>query len=257
MLRIRSTGRVGKETRSVVANLKQQGFIDFLYFTDYEIQDPAISGDNAVACTKYAWAGRPTTNCGDIQFGSSDVVNGPVHSNDTIRSCSATFNGTVTTADNIGSPIAEQCGTPTTFSVPGYPKYSPQVGMPPTNTLMKKEVRSDLTATDVPRPGCLYTGPTIITFNSDGTMNVRSPWTKATQIAGSPATSGTRAGDVWLDQPAAVVNRRQEPHRAAAEPHLRAEHPLGLHRSELLGTRHLPLESRLRSEVGQGDLLRG
>ena len=59
-LRIRATGRVGKVTRSVVANLKQQGFIDFLYFSDYEIQDPDQSGASVTTCVKYAWAGRPS-----------------------------------------------------------------------------------------------------------------------------------------------------------------------------------------------------
>ena len=28
-------------TRSIVADLKQDGFIDYLYFTNYETQDPA------------------------------------------------------------------------------------------------------------------------------------------------------------------------------------------------------------------------
>ncbi len=43
-IRIRSTGRSGEETRSVVADLRQKGFIDFLWFTKYEIQDPVYTG---------------------------------------------------------------------------------------------------------------------------------------------------------------------------------------------------------------------
>jgi hypothetical protein len=62
--------------------------------------------------------------------------------------------------------------------------------MPPTNGEMKKEVRTDLPS-EVARPGCLYTGPTKITFNAGGTLTVRSPWTIKTRVAGSPATSGT------------------------------------------------------------------
>ena len=63
--------------------------------------------------------------------------------------------------------------------------------MPATNGQLKRETRSDLTGNGVPRPGCLYTGPTKITFNANGTITVRSPWTKATRTAGDPATSGT------------------------------------------------------------------
>ncbi len=55
---------------------------------------------------------------------------------------------------------------------------------------MRNEVRTDLT--EVQSPGCLYTGPTSIVFNADGTMTVRSPWTKMTQVAGDPVTSGTK-----------------------------------------------------------------
>lgn len=36
VFRIRSTGRVGDEKRSVVASFKRRGFLDFVYFTDYE-----------------------------------------------------------------------------------------------------------------------------------------------------------------------------------------------------------------------------
>jgi hypothetical protein len=43
----------------------------------------------------------------------------------------------------------------------------------------------------VPRPGCLYTGPTEVQLNSNGTITVRSPWTKKTRITGSPATGGS------------------------------------------------------------------
>ena len=44
MLHLRSTGRVGDVTRSIVADLKQDGFIDYLYFTNYETPDPAYIG---------------------------------------------------------------------------------------------------------------------------------------------------------------------------------------------------------------------
>ncbi|MBX3067845.1 MAG: hypothetical protein KF867_08275 [Cryobacterium sp.] len=191
IIRVRATGLVNGVTRSLVADLRQTGFIDFLYFTDYEIQDPEISGESS-SCVKYEWAGR-STSCTKIQFGKNDVVNGPLHSNDTLYICEATFNGAVTTSNSSPSggrlyDIPSGCGT---ASFSSGIAYSPTVGMPSTNAKMKRETRSDLTANGVPSPGCLYTGPTSVVLNSNGTMTVKSPWTKKTQIAGDPATSGT------------------------------------------------------------------
>lgn len=188
VLRLQTTGRVGKQTRSIVVNLKQPGFIDFLYFTNYELQDPALTGKPA-SCVMYKWQGRSDT-CGSIQFGSSDVINGPLHTNDTILTCSATFNGPVTTANTAAPPryTKSSSGCSPTFTVPGSPAYAPIVAMPPSNAKMKDETRTDIPAL-VPRPGCLYTGPTSIVFNPDGTMTVRSPWTKVTRVIGNPATA--------------------------------------------------------------------
>ncbi len=205
-IRIRSTGRVGAETRSVTADLKQQGFIDFLYFTDFEAQDPALAGTTDSTCftdgtkttLKYSWGGRPVgTTCREIAFGPSDAVNGPVHSNDTIRACGSTFAGTVTTADT-RSPFysnrdsnGNSCAS-VTFSLAGYPAYSGGViGMPATNSELKKETRTDLEATDVPRPGCLYTGPTQFNFLANGTVNIKSPFSKATRLSNAAATEGS------------------------------------------------------------------
>lgn len=193
VIRVRSTGLVNGVTRSVIADLRQTGFIDFLYFTDYEIQDPEISGEPS-SCVKYDWAGR-SSSCGRIQFAPHDVINGPLHSNDTLLICEANFNGKVTTSNSLDQgggrlyDIPGGCGSAHFNS--GDLSYSNSVGMPATNSQMKREVRSDLTTSGVPRPGCLYTGPTSIEFNGDGTMTVRSPWTKMTQVTGDSATGGS------------------------------------------------------------------
>ncbi len=193
VIRVRSTGLVNGVTRSVIADLRQTGFIDFLYFTDYEIQDPEISGESA-SCVKYEWAGR-STSCDRIRFAPNDVINGPLHSNDTLYICESNFNGKVTTSNSIDQgggrlyDIPSGCGT-ANFNSGGL-AYANSVGMPATNSQMKREVRSDLTTSGVPKPGCLYTGPTEIAFHGNGTMTVWSPWTKKTQITGDPATGGS------------------------------------------------------------------
>lgn len=201
VIRVRSTGKVGAETRTIVADLRQSGFIDFLYFTDYEIFDPAISGDSA-NCVKYWWSGRPS-GCSEITFSGGDSINGPVHSNDTIRICEASFGGNVTTAYNSTNGIfynnrnvnGSRCYGQSFSPVEGPPSYAPIIGMPASNSQHLRETRSDLTVNGVPRPGCLYTGPTKIQLNSNGTINVRSPWTKKTRITGSPATGGSEPAE--------------------------------------------------------------
>lgn len=202
IVRIRSTGSVGGESRSIVADLRQDGFIDFLYFTDYEITDPAYSTGGAAnaSCVEHWWSGRDKVgNCGEISFGFGDTVDGPVHSNDTIRICEAEFLGDVTTSYQ---PEAGQrsykASTSSGASCNGQifkdgeqPSFHPVIGMPATNSEHLRETRSDLAANGVPRPGCLYTGPTKITLLANGKIKVISPWTIHTRIAGSPATSGT------------------------------------------------------------------
>ncbi|HWM35187.1 MAG TPA: hypothetical protein VNR36_13245 [Pseudolysinimonas sp.] len=209
VLHLRSTGRVGNVTRSVVVDLKQDGFIDYLWFTNYEVSDPSYTGatsvdsDGKYLCERYAWASpaRDTSNstpCGNIQFGASDVFSGPVRSNDRLLICETTFKKAVLTSSTT-SPIfktASGCGAPD-FRV-GTATYAPPIDMPPTNTEMKKETRSDLPS-DVPRPGCLYTGPTVINFETVSgvpKMRVYSPWTVKTNVTGSnsgstPSACGT------------------------------------------------------------------
>lgn len=210
ILRIRSTGRVGEATRSIVANLKQDGFIDYLWFTDYETLDPTYYGitqvdsNNKNVCERYAYGSpaRSDSTCGTIRFASDDEFGGEVRSNDRMIICETTFHGKVITS-NTDTPIFETpsgCGAPT-FDIGSGPVYDGRIEMPPTNTELTKEVRNDL-PTDVPLPGCLYTGPTVITFETDASgnpkMRVLSPWTKYTNTAATTAgaTSPTQCGKI-------------------------------------------------------------
>jgi Tfp pilus assembly protein PilE len=198
-LTLRSTGKVGDQTRSVVVQFRQQGFLDYLYFTDYELQEPDQVPNRADNCIiDYAWATRQHhPNCGEIYFLPDDELDGPVHSNDIIRACGTTFTGPVTTAwaRTSGIPILQRtsqdyaCSPAPSFHLPGYPRTVPRMGLPATNSELKRLTRTDLA--DVPRPGCLYSGPTDIRLNSNGTMTVRSPWTQVTRTAGDPETGGS------------------------------------------------------------------
>jgi Tfp pilus assembly protein PilX len=202
-LRLRVTGRAGTVTRSLVANLRGTGFINYLYFTDYESQNPAITGETYTATnhttplcisqhlTDVGYSA--TTACTPVQFGTNDVLSGPIRTNDEFTICGSEFKQSVQSTAPTGAYVKPGGCSNAVFD--SSPKQTQNVGslpMPATNGAMLQETRSDLTATTVPRPGCLYTGPTSITFNSSGTMTVISPWTKATQIA--IATNGVMSG---------------------------------------------------------------
>jgi hypothetical protein len=202
IVRIRATGKVGKAVRSVVASVRQQGFVDFLYFTDYEIQDPVMTGANPTDCVKYAWQNRPvaaygSNQCGEIAFGGNDTIDGPAHSNDTMRICDATFTGQVTTSNprttglryNRLNSYGGSCSGqqfPPGVTQPG---FTSTIDMPATNAAQKSATRSDQGAGR--QAGCLYTGPTNIVFNANGTMTVKSPYTSFTETAGDGSTSGS------------------------------------------------------------------
>lgn len=197
VLRVRATGRVGDVTRSVVADLKQDGFINYLYFTDYELMDPDQGmTTTARACVPtYDWESPHDPRCTELNFDSNSVFDGPVRTNDTMLVCKPKFRSSVMTAytparagdRNYKISGLSGCGAP----VDNKPVSVEYLPMPASNQKLLQETRSDLVESTVPRPGCLYTGPTSITLLDNGKMTVRSPWTKKTQIVGDPARGGS------------------------------------------------------------------
>ncbi|HEY4267021.1 MAG TPA: hypothetical protein VGM94_02405 [Galbitalea sp.] len=185
IIRLRSTGKVGTSLRTVIANVKQHGFVDFMYYTKYELGDPQQTNTSCVPT--YDWQVNHSSSCSEIQFAPNDVINGPVHSNDTIKICGSTFTGAFSTSDP-NPPFYNSvsgCSAPH-FNPNSPPTHSATLDPPPTNAQMRQEVRSDLPT--VADPGCLYTGPTSVIFNKSGTMTVRSPFTKATEVAANTST---------------------------------------------------------------------
>jgi hypothetical protein len=83
-------------TRKLIATFQVTGFLNYIYYTQYENQDPETYGANATekkACTNYRnvreaeEAAHPGLECHNIYFGSEDAVNGPMHTNDTANVC--------------------------------------------------------------------------------------------------------------------------------------------------------------------------
>jgi hypothetical protein len=190
-----STGRVRKVTRTIQTTLRREAFIDYQYFTDYETKDPAAydSSDDYTPseaqtyCALHYYEGRDVDNrvdfagdldgdhCSDIYFGDADNLNGPVHSNDAIAiSGDPTFSSTASNSWNTTGQRWWQNGTGSNPSFqPGNPSFHSALTMPPSNVALRADADGLIGGT-----GCLFTGPTAITFNAAGTMNVTSPFTR-------------------------------------------------------------------------------
>jgi Tfp pilus assembly protein PilX len=190
--------------RTVSLGLRRQGFLDYLWLTDYEITDPVLSGADATACTKHAWEWNAPyskygpsdpSNCSAVFWSSSAMLNGPVHSNDGLYVCgNPTFNGDTDTYYNsatsnnafhskqFGGPGTELnplgCSNSPTYARNNDPASGSILPFPPANTSIRSQADQHQGGT-----GCLYTGPTTITLLATGKMNVTSPKTLESNCA--------------------------------------------------------------------------
>ena len=172
------------------------GSTDYVYYTDYESLDPDNPfysstppnqcGTSGTHLARYHWAGR--TGCTEIQFGTNDILDGRVFSNDSIWSKGGRFLQGIESAyprcDNVvagNRNTWRQClrddsdftptGNSATFGEP--PRYARPLHL------------ADSSAEFAHFPGCHYYGATRIVFHSNGTMTVWSPDTAAAVGAGA------------------------------------------------------------------------
>lgn len=250
---VTATGLVGDQTRTIEVRLRRRGFLDYLYFTDFEVVDPyawpQLDLEVKAAMDSFCgvhWPDRdgregPVNNdvgnlgCQQIRFVPGDVLRGPVHTNDAIRIEVAgggpsgeapgrpRYYGEVTTGWDGPNPGAadNQLWLRQPSSVAGATpyfqdgiRYRERLGVPQTNQRLADQ------AADT---GCVYQGPTLIRFFTAagaGRMSVASPLTPANS-AGPGCGPGTN-----LDLPdgeAIYVRRSLQP--------VGGGHPLGLPRS--------------------------
>ena len=108
-----------RHLRTVTLGLRRQGFLDYLWLTDYEITDPVLTGASTATCKFRAWEYNSvtrnnstvpiqTTNCASCTGRRRRFrLNGPVHSNDGLYVCgNPTFMGSTDTYYN--SATAQQ-----------------------------------------------------------------------------------------------------------------------------------------------------
>jgi hypothetical protein len=179
-IKIASTGLVRDTTRTVYATLRRQSFLDYLYFTDYEVGDPSLFGPPFVPCARHYWAtpGRPGGNvCADIYFFTRDIIRGPLHTNDSLLIAgNPQFLGPTTSSwENPPGGRRWRDGTGSSnpfFARAGDPAFQSLLPIPPSNVTIRNEADPVLGGT-----GCLYSGPTQITLKTGGKMDVESPLT--------------------------------------------------------------------------------
>ncbi len=85
--RIKSVGTSGIEKRTAVANFQVAGFLNFVYFTQYEVQDPETYGGNSECAAYKEEREAHGTSCNVIYFAEEDDVKGPMHTNDAVNAC--------------------------------------------------------------------------------------------------------------------------------------------------------------------------
>jgi hypothetical protein len=162
-MQIRSTGLSGSVRRSVVATFRRTGFLDFLYFTDFETEDPQVTSSSQV-CNVYRRAGRSSL-CPRIVFAGADAVKGPLHTNDDLLVCgSPTFGRTPADKIEVSAPApgySSSCGS-------GSPNFK---GTFATDAKVLTLPATNSTLASVAQPGYLLTGITSITL-SGSTMSV-------------------------------------------------------------------------------------
>lgn len=194
------TGKVRNSMRKIRATLRRRGFIDYLYFTEYEGKDPDLAADPnqyEQDCSKHWYdSPAPLGSCTLIVFGSNDIIKGPLHSNDKIWvSGTPSFQGDVSTSWKVPvtTPVTKAYGVSgsasPTFTRPNDPKYATPLGMPKSNGALR-----NLTDKFVSGQGCLYTGPTKITVRNDGKMDVLSPQTDPADLNAGCGTGSAAAG---------------------------------------------------------------
>ncbi|MEA2409614.1 MAG: hypothetical protein QOC77_175, partial [Thermoleophilaceae bacterium] len=175
-MQIRSTGRYNGVRRTVVATLRRSGFLDFLYFTNFETQDPQVTG-SSLFCAALRRAGRDPS-CSTIVFGTDDAVNGPFHTNDDFIACGTpTFGRTTKDLVEVSAPS------------PGYTAGCGGSAAPDFKSPLQFNAKIlDLPASNgqllnvATAAGLVYSGTTQITLKSNGKMDVTNGGTTTVDV---------------------------------------------------------------------------
>ncbi|HEX5923758.1 MAG TPA: hypothetical protein VFY45_07995 [Baekduia sp.] len=183
-LRIRATGKANGQIRSVVATFKRRSFMDFVYFTNSEAQDPIVGGGTDAVCSSQRTARG--NNCTEVTFVGPDVVKGPLHTND---SSVLTAGGTIQFGRDGKNDAFEVNGPSPGYVGSGSPVFkgpqkftAGQMDPPPGNSALKALAT-----------GWLYNGDTCLVFKPDQTVDVyqKQNWALSGQVTCNTSNGGT------------------------------------------------------------------
>jgi hypothetical protein len=223
--RIRVTGRprAGDSTvRQIVATFRPKGFLNYIYYTDFETRDPKLfqyelrgrtttssQGDlitwasNTCGTTYWParsslqWSGSiggdwTTLGCSEIQFAPGDKVAGPFHTNDQIMVCETpSFGRRPSDAVEVaggGWRRASGCSSSTRPKVNSLPGYSGAVDGTVgtwTNASQRDFPPSNASLHDDAGASYRFKGPTRITLNGS-TMTVTGKREDGTSLSNAP-----------------------------------------------------------------------
>jgi type II secretory pathway pseudopilin PulG len=196
VIKLTASGKVRNTTRTVTVQLGKKSFLNYMYFTRYETVDPIAYPTGfappANTCDKHSWSpeNRPAPAngnawCSIIRFIGTDVLKGPVHSQDQVRiQGNATFQGEFSTEwnDPAGKYWVDYAGSGSNPSFAQPPNYS-VTSFPSTNTALRQY--ADVTQGGT---GCIFQGPTRIVMQSNATWLIQSPKTPSTFNTGKCGT---------------------------------------------------------------------
>ncbi|MGD0197326.1 MAG: hypothetical protein ABSC56_05395 [Solirubrobacteraceae bacterium] len=218
--RVEVTGSSGKISRTIVAEFRPPSFLDYVYFTDYEMPDPALDGStcsswltaNGYTATTppYYWTIKngsivgPSRNtaCGSIEFVSQDSLLGPMHSNDELEICgSPTFGRSgeepPDAEETPGTYAASGCTDSAQFKTPsGQPNTSAGTLAVPQDDSSLVQIadggNSSLTNGCSATAGCVFTGPTRIVLNGSSITVTNASYMSGnqTQLTAGYPTNG-------------------------------------------------------------------
>jgi Tfp pilus assembly protein PilX len=150
--------------RTIVAQFKRQSFLNFVYYTDYEVLDPVTVSPEPTDCeAHYGSRGSDcaSDNLTPINFITGDTINGPMHSEDTVAVCgSPTFGRSSADAIEVAGISSEGQGNCANPTIKGTLNESANsLTPPPSNAQLLNVAQSN---------GQVYTGRTTIALNSGG-----------------------------------------------------------------------------------------
>jgi type II secretory pathway pseudopilin PulG len=212
--RVKFIGTSGKITRSIVAQFAPGSFLNYVYFTNFEIGDPAATGDAVADCDSFYQSGRDNSKCGGaIDFVTGDAVNGPFHSNDTVFMCGTpSFGGTTTNPDAVQAYAFDtdsNCKVATSPTVNGTAggatTQGRQLDLPPDDAQLGEVADGGVASQNngcYAGAGCVFTGPTTLVLSGSSVTVTNSKYSGPNPV--TPSNGVIYVNDVSLSSCAAT-----------------------------------------------------